>query len=72
MDVCVLYKMCFICTYQTGNQPVLQMSATLPFSEDMLIKQAADNGNYHSAAVALHWGALRDWLCVVSPPCQWD
>lgn len=45
-------------TYQTGNQPVLQMSVTPPFSEDMLIKQAVDNGNYHSAA-GLHWGCAE-------------
>lgn len=46
-------------TYQTENQPELQMNVSPPFSEDMLIQQAADNGNYHSAAPALHWGCTE-------------
>lgn len=60
MNVCASYNInVFMHTYQVGNQPVLQMSVTPPFSEDMLIKPAADNGNYHSAAPALHWGCTE-------------
>lgn len=49
----------FMHTYQMENRLMLQMRTTPPFSEDMLIKQAADNSNYHSAAAALHWGCVE-------------